>query len=293
MTDSTVSPDLPADTRLGRTALRVDDLEAMIDFYRTVVGLELFDRRADGATLGVDNTPLLELDRDSDAPPRERNQAGLFHNAFLVPSRTALGAALERVQDHWRLDGASDHRVSEALYLSDPEGNGIEIYRDRPRDQWPRTADGGVEMPTLPLDLDDVASASDGAPVAPEGTTLGHVHLEVTSIAETRRFYVETLGFDVQMDVGSALFVSAGGYHHHFGLNAWNGRSAPAGGRGLAWVEIVVPGGDALDRFRERLEGAEIDASDVDPGDPDNGQSAIHVVDPNGIPLRVRVDPSC
>jgi len=298
MTDTATSASLPAGTRLGRTALRVTDLDPMIDFYRSVVGLAVLDRSDDDATLGVDDVPLLFLREDADAPNRQREQAGLFHNAFLLPSRTALGAALERIRDRWSLDGASDHRVSEALYLSDPEGNGVEIYRDRPRDAWPRAPDGGVEMATLPLDLDDVAAESDGATAAPDGTVLGHVHLEVTSVPTAREFYVETLGFDDQMDVGSALFVSAGGYHHHLGLNTWNGRSAPAGGRGLDWIEIVLPNANAVKTVTNRLSTAGVDVTDRDVTDragdspvdldSDGPTAGIKFTDPNGIEIRLR-----
>jgi catechol 2,3-dioxygenase len=208
------------------------------------------------------------------------SQAGLFHTAFRVPSRAALGAALDRVRDRWALDGASDHRVSEALYLTDPEGNGVEIYRDRPRERWPRTDDGGVQMTTLPLDLEDVATESDGASDAPAGTTLGHVHLEVTSIAAAREFYADALGFDVKMDAGSALFLAAGDYHHHVGVNTWNGRSDPAGGRGLAWFEIVVPDGAATDAVRGRLSATEVECRDRDRG--------VEFADPDGIGIRLR-----
>ena len=276
MTDDTSA--LPARTRIGRTALRVADLDEVAAFYRDVVGLELQTRTDATATLGAGDTPLLELERDADAAPRG-NRAGLFHTAFRVPSRTALGAALQRIREGWRLDGASDHNVSEALYLSDPEGNGVEIYRDRDRDRWPHAPDGSVQMDTLPLDLGDVLEASDGAADAPSETTLGHIHLEVTDIGAASAFYVDTLGFDVRMDVGSALFISAGGYHHHVGVNTWNGRSDPAGGRGLAWFEIVVPDTAAMAAVRDRL------ATDVAITARDDG---IEVADPDGIAVRIR-----
>ena len=282
MTDTAETVSLPPETRFGRTALRVHDLDVMVDFYRTVVGLGVLERTETTATLGVDGTPLLVLRRDENAAPRGREQAGLFHNAFRLPSRAALGAALERIDEHWTLDGASDHDVSEALYLSDPEGNGVELYRDRPREEWPRTADGGVEMATRPLDLDGVAGESDGGSTAPEGTTLGHVHLEVTSVPTARDFYVETLGFDVRMDAGAALFVAAGGYHHHLGLNAWNGRSAPAGGRGLAWFEMLVPSDAAVRAVRERLADADVAVAERETG--------IEFEAPDGITVRLRAE---
>lgn len=280
MTRTSDAASLPDATRLARTALRVSDLDETIEFYRTVVGLSTLDRRDATATLGVDGTALLELERDENASPRTPERAGLFHNAFRVPSRAALGAALDRIRERWTLDGASDHRVSEALYLSDPEDNGVEIYWDRPRDRWPRTDDGGVRMPTLPLDTDDLVAQSDGAADAPPGTTLGHVHLEVTSISAARRFYVDGMGFDVTMDAGAALFLAAGGYHHHVGLNAWNGRSEPAAGRGLAWFEVVVPDRAAVEAVRRRLADAGVDVTDRDRG--------VEFADPDGIGIRLR-----
>jgi catechol 2,3-dioxygenase len=280
---------LPDATRLGRVALSVKDLGETIDFYRDVVGLAVIARRDAAATLGVDGTPLLELRRDDDAAARTAEQAGLFHSAFRVPSRAALGAALERIREGWTLEGASDHRVSEALYLTDPEGNGVEVYRDRPRERWPRTDDGGVRMATLPLDLDDVASESDGATDAPAGTTLGHVHLEATSIASAREFYVDALGLDVMMDAGSALFLAAGRYHHHVGVNTWNGRSEPASGRGLAWFEVVVPDADAVESARRRLSAAGVDVVERDSAATGHG-SAIEFADPDGIGIRLRAE---
>ena len=279
MTDDT--PTLPAATQIGRAALRVTDLDRQVAFYRDVVGLELQARTDATATLGAGGTPLLELERDTDAGSRG-NRAGLFHTAFRVPSRTALGAALERTRDGWRLNGASDHNVSEALYLSDPAGNGVEIYWDRDRDRWPHAPDGSVRMDTLPLDLDDILEASDSAADAPPGTTLGHVHLEATDIGPARTFYVDTLGFDVRMDAGSALFLAAGGYHHHVGVNTWNRRSDPAGGHGLAWFEVVVPNDRAVAAVRERLAAADIAGTER--------ESGIAVTDPDGIRLRIRAE---
>lgn len=274
-----MAPTLPVATRIGRTALRVTDLDEVAAFYRDVVGLEIRNRTDTAATLGAGDAPLLELERDADAAPRG-NRAGLFHTAFRVPSRTALGAALERIREEWRLDGASDHNVSEALYLSDPEGNGVEIYRDRDRASWPHAADGSVQMETFPLDLGAVAAESDGAADAPAETTVGHVHLEATGIEPARNFYVDTLEFDVRMDAGSGLFLAAGDYHHHLGVNTWNGRSDPAGGRGLAWFEVVVPDDATLAAVRDRLTAADVAVAE-------RGDS-IEVADPDGIVVRVR-----
>lgn len=271
---------LPAATRVGRVALRANDLDRLAEFYRDVVGLAVLERDGERATLGVDE-PLLELLADPDAPDRTREETGLFHAAFRVPSREALGDALGRIRGRWHLDGASDHLVSEALYLADPEGNGIELYRDRPRERWPIGEDGRVGMETRPLDTDAIGDLGCGRGPAPEGTTMGHVHLEVSSLPAAHAFYVDALGLGVRHEWSdAALFVAAGDYHHHVGLNTWNGRTRPAEGRGLAWFELLVPSDGALEATRKRLtaHGVEVAAE----GD------ALAVADPDGIGLRLR-----
>ncbi len=195
-----------------------------------------------------DGTPLVTLIGDPDAPLRPPRTTGLFHLALLVPSRADLARSLNRVvgSGH-RFSGASDHLVSEALYLDDPEGNGIEIYRDRPREEW-ALAGEEIEMATLPLDVEGVlASVEDGdaGDGMASGTRIGHVHLQVGSILEAEVFYVDGIGFDVTVRrYPGALFISAGGYHHHVGLNTWAGRDAPpppAGARGLRSWTLIVP----------------------------------------------------
>ncbi|MFA1611594.1 VOC family protein [Halobellus rubicundus] len=282
MTADAPDTPLPDETRLGRVALRVEDLDEMTAFYRRVVGLDVLERSDAAATLGAGDDPVLRLVRDAAAAPRDRSQAGLFHSAFRVPSRTALGAALERVRERWTLSGASDHDVSEALYLSDPEDNGVEIYRDRPREAWPRSADGTAEMGTYPLDLESLAEASDGAADAPTGTDLGHVHLEATSLPDARSFYVDALGFGVQVEDRGALFLAAGDYHHHVGVNTWNRRTSPAGGRGLSWFEIVVPDTETLVAVRDRLADAGVESREIDRG--------IEVRDPDDVAVRLRAE---
>ena len=222
-------------------------------------------RATDGVVaLGVDGRPLVELVADPDAPARPPHTTGLFHLAILVPTRADLARALRRLAaTGWRLSGASDHLVSEALYLSDPEGNGIELYRDRPRDEWP-IADGALRMDTLPLDLgsllseDDGGSSDDGMPA---GTVLGHVHLQVAELDPAETFWVDALGLDVTVrGYPGALFTSAGGYHHHVGLNTWAGVGAarpPAGSRGLVRFELVVPDADALEAAGNRVAAVE------------------------------------
>jgi catechol 2,3-dioxygenase len=213
---------LPPKTRIGRTALRVSDLDEMAEFYREAVGLSVLSHSETTAILGVEKTPLLVLEGNEDALARDRSGAGLYHTAFKVPSRGALGDALTRIRDRWQLGGASDHGVSEALYLTDPEGNGVEIYRDFPREEWPVADDGKVQIGTYPIDLEPVEAAATGEPGVPVGTDVGHVHLEVTSLETFSDFYIDTLGFDVQTALPDASFVSAGGYHHHIGANTWH-----------------------------------------------------------------------
>jgi catechol 2,3-dioxygenase len=271
---------LPGETAVGRVALTVTDLARAVEFYRSVVGLAVISEREGQAVLGAGDRPLLVLDHDPDAPERPREAAGLFHTAFRVPDRAALADALARVESESDLAGASDHRVSEALYLWDPEGNGVEIYCDRPREEWP-IADGRVQMDTLGLDLDDLRTEASGADSVPADTDIGHVHLEVTSLEAARTFYVDRVGLDVRQELNGALFAAAGEYHHHVGLNRWNGRSEPASGRGLAWVELLVPDDETLTAVRERLAGAGIGVRDTDDG--------IAVTDPDGIGVHFAV----
>lgn len=272
---------LPATTHVGRVALVVNDLEVMVQFYEDVVGLTTMTRDAAAATLGAGGDELLVLDAHREVSERGPDQTGLFHTSFRVPTRKALGDALARVRTHAHLSGASDHLVSEALYLSDPEDNGVEIYCDRPRTEWPTTDDERVEMDTLPLDLDALQAAGTGADTAPDGTDVGHVHLEATDLDAAREYYVDTLGLGVRQRMGdSALFVAAGDYHHHVGLNTWNGRSESASGRGLDWFELVLPDDEALDAVRSRLQDGELGVEQT--------EDAFALTDPDGIGVRVR-----
>jgi len=271
---------LPAETRAGRVALTVGDVREVTEFYDAVVGLAVHDRDSERAVLGDGETPLLELYEDGSAPGRPQSAAGLFHTAFRVPSRAALGDALERLDSRWQLSGASDHLVSEALYCQDPEGNGVEIYRDRPRSAWEETPDGAVRMATESLDTTGVRQAATGDDAVPSGTDVGHVHLEVTDLDEARAFYADALGMRVRTTDDGAVFLAADGYHHHVGANVWNGRSARADGRGLDWFELRLPTDEAVVAARGRLDraGYAVDVTDA----------GTRVTDPDGIDLRLR-----
>jgi len=235
--------------RIGGVALAVHEPERVEAFYREVVGLAVVERAADVVRLGAGGVGFLDLLRRPDALPDDPASAGLFHTAFLLPSRADLGRWLAHSGAlRQPLDGAADHLVSEAAYLSDPEGNGVEVYADRPRAQWPWSGgpEGGrVEMVNRPLDAEGLLREGGGATWtgAPEGTRIGHVHLRVGDTAEARRFYGDVLGMDVTAAWPGAVFLSTGGYHHHLAANTW--RSAGAGPRdprraGLAWVTLEV-----------------------------------------------------
>jgi catechol 2,3-dioxygenase len=261
-------------TRIGSVHLTVADLAAQQSFYERAIGLRELGRDGHTVRLGPEGGPVvLELTGDPDAPRRPHGSTGLYHLAILVPGRADLAQALRRVVDSgWRFTGASDHLVSEALYLNDPEGNGIEIYRDRPREEWPRDDEGVIQMATLPLDVDGVLGEVDGSQPAPAempaGTQIGHVHLQVANIPAAEAFYNGALGFDVMVRTyPGALFVAAGGYHHHIGLNTWEsagGSPPPQGSTGLRSFELVLPSREEADRVAEqaRAAGADVSASD-------------------------------
>jgi catechol 2,3-dioxygenase len=282
--DSSIDPA----TEMGAVRLTVADPEGVRDFYRDAIGLA--DLGSDGSAirLGTEH-PIVELVGDPDAPPRPRHSTGLFHLAILVPSRADLARSLQRLADAgWRLTGASDHLVSEALYLNDPEGNGIEIYRDRPRAEWP-TQNGQIQMSTLPLDLDGVIGElrrEDQDRPAPPATRIGHVHLNVSDLEAAEAFYSGALGFDVTVrGYPGALFVSAGGYHHHLGLNTWAGEGAPpppAGSRGLREFEVVLPNEWALEELERRL---------VSTGtEYERDEDVLHLTDPSGNRIALAAD---
>jgi catechol 2,3-dioxygenase len=228
---------LPADAQIGHVSLTVRDLQRSLLFYRDVLGFEEAGSPNEGAAstavaLGPKaGRTLIELHERTDAVAKPRRSSGLFHFAILVPSRAALGRSLRRLTaKQWPMSGAADHLVSEALYLDDPDGLGIEIYCDRPRDTW-RVANGELAMATDPLDL-EALYAEPGAETPWNGleaeTIMGHVHLHVPHLDTAEAFYCGRIGFDpVVRRYPGALFVSAGGYHHHLGLNTWAGIGAP------------------------------------------------------------------
>ncbi len=290
----TLPPIDPA-LHIASVHLAVSDLPRSIDFYERILGLPLISRDDEYALLGPDGERFLlrlaRIDQPTSAP---RGSTGLFHFAVLYPTRRSLAESVLRIAHHrWPLDGASDHGVSEAIYLSDPDGLGIELYADRPREQWSRPSGGkGVNMVTLPLDLDDlIAQAPDGpTPAAPVETVVGHIHLKVADVARSLAFYRDALGFDEQARLPpgaadpSAAFLSAGGYHHHVGLNSWHsqgGASPPGSAPGVRLVEFALSGPEALGA----LECRGTQAPGISTAEERGAGGGLMLSDPDGIPL--------
>ncbi|WP_267422477.1 VOC family protein [Methylobacterium sp. GC_Met_2] len=273
--------------RIGAATVVVRDLDGLTRFYRDILGLRILSE-ADGAMqLGTGDTTLLVLRHDPNARPRQPREAGLFHTAFLLPGRGDLGAWLLHAEEHGiALTGGADHSVSEAVYLDDPEGNGIEIYVDRPASAWPRASDGSVAMRNERLDHAGlVGAATRPWSEMPAAGCVGHVHLQVGDLDVAERFYTRLLGFDVMCRYPGALFLGAGGYHHQLAGNVWNSRGTPMrseGTTGLAEVTLLTDERTlASARVRCREVGVTVSAD----GD------AVVVRDPWGTHLRLKPRP--
>ena len=237
---------LPKATRVGGVQLQVSDLARSLAYYRDVIGLRIIEVSADTARLGAPESAesLVTLHAvPGTRPVRRRGAFGLFHFAILLPDREALGRFVAHLVSKGVYPGMADHRVSEAIYLSDPDGLGIEVYADRPRSTW-RYTDGQLVMTTDPLDVDDLVNAATGQVWAgvPAGTTMGHVHLHVGDLDQAAAFYQRGVGFDITVwNYPGALFFAAGGYHHHLGTNVWAPGPGPTADQAklLEWTTIV------------------------------------------------------
>jgi catechol 2,3-dioxygenase len=275
-------------TNLGPVSLRVRDLSRSVEFYTRDLGFGLLALTAPVARLGAGDDHLLTLHEDDQARHLGRT-TGLYHFAVLVPSRLELARSLQQLgASKTPLQGFADHLVSEAIYLADPDGNGIEIYRDRPRDQWPRQ-DGQLLMATDPLDVNGLLAELAGRQatwngLAP-GTTIGHIHLQVADLKATMSFYQQVLGFELILRYGpSAAFLAAGGYHHHVGLNTWAGIGlppAPSDAAGLMWFTINLPDQATFQAVSGRLAASAMPGEQTDHG--------LLIRDPAGIGIMLRV----
>jgi catechol 2,3-dioxygenase len=259
-------------TTVGKVTLGVADLEMMTNYYQQVIGLTRLERTSTVVELGLTATALVRLEARPGGK-RYPGATGLYHLALRLPSRQDLGLWLKHfiTTQNRMIDGAGDHLVSEALYLSDPEGNGIEIYRDRPRDTW-EYDQNGLKMATLAVDLPAVVAAAPNTPFRglPAGTTMGHIHLQVADVERSLNFYCNVLGFDLVGAMPTAGFVSVGGYHHHLGMNIWHSRGGsppPAGSLGLISYQLVLPSVAARERLLSRLDsqGYPLEQSEAGP----------------------------
>ena len=250
-------------TTVGAVTLAVADLTKMTSYYQHVIGLELLESGNSWATLGLGSDPIVRLEHRPDGRQHKR-AAGLFHLAILLPNRPALGQWLNHYINTTgtMIGGAGDHLVSEALYLDDPEGNGIEIYADRPRESW-SYQNGQLQMATLAVDIPDLIAKADPTPFdgLPAGTTLGHVHLQVSDEKAAEAFFVQKLGIEHTTNYPGATFLAAGGYHHHIGANSWNSRGQgqpPAGSLGLVNFSLRLPHADARADLLDHLTNSDV-----------------------------------
>ncbi len=258
---TTLAPVLPANLTLGAVHLDVADLTRAVAWYERSLGLVTHEHGETLAMLGDGRTTTLLLHEDKQAT-KPRRTSGLYHYALLYPSREELARAVQRlVETRTPVEGASDHETHEAIYLADADGNGIELAADRPRAEWPESLGyaGGPKALDFPSLMSTIAGEAPTSVVG-EGLRTGHLHLHVGDIDEALAFYRDTIGFEIQANLGSAAFVSAGGYHHHLGFNVWNGKGAPAPpphSTGLhAWT-VVLDEPD-LQELRKRLAGHEL-----------------------------------
>jgi catechol 2,3-dioxygenase len=253
---------LPDGFQFGPAALRVSDADRALDFYVNKIGLELRSRTDAGAMLGTREADLLRLDIKPGIKPRDYKETGLYHVAILLPDRASLGAAIARLASNNVKLGAADHLVSEAIYIWDPDNNGIEIYRDRPRDEWTWTGDQ-VQMKNSPLDFEGLLAEPDVETLAAQpmknGTRVGHIHLEVDDVAKAKKFYADVVGFAPTSTFPGAQFLGAGGYHHHLAANIWESRNGPPPSpdtAGLSLMTFELPDVASIQALKARLDAA-------------------------------------
>lgn len=275
-------------TFVGQVNLKVADINRSISFYQQVIGFQILEQSKRKAVLTANGkTPLLSIEQPDNVIPKQPRTTGLYHFALLLPTRSDLARIIEHFSKNgYPLQGASDHLVSEALYLADPDGNGIEIYFDRPSSNWD-WSNGEVMMTTERLDIESILAESNGEQWIglPSDTLMGHIHLHVADLQKTEDFYCKGLGFDLVNRYGQqALFISTGGYHHHIGLNTWNGVGAPAPSEnsvGLISFSLVFPSEEARKITLEHLN--QIGAIII------HESSAYFTIDPSGNRIQLSI----
>jgi catechol 2,3-dioxygenase len=271
--------------------IKVSDLSRALTFYQGIIGFQVLERSERSATLTANGrTPLLVIEQPVPVIAKQPRTTGLYHFALLLPSRADLGRFLNHLlQSGYPLQGASDHLVSEAIYFADPDGNGVEVYADRPSSSWD-WSNGEVKMSTEPIHAENLLAEGKDEPwtALPPETILGHIHLHVANLFEAETFYIEGLGFNVVARLGNqALFISTGNYHHHIGLNTWNGVGAPTPPEhsvGLKWFSLTYPSEEVRAKTVNRLEtiGFQVERK--------HGEE--WVIDPSGNHIRLLVDAS-
>ncbi|MBM3529613.1 MAG: VOC family protein [Alphaproteobacteria bacterium] len=272
--------------RIGAVGLIARDLELLTNYYTQLLKLTVMERTGRFVRLGTGGVMLLELEHRPDARPDDPSEAGLYHTAFLMPTRADLARWILHVaKARVPITGASDHDVSEAIYLDDPEGNGIEVYSDRQADQWRREGKT-IFQKTDPLDIDAIIREVDPTtaayPAAPEGLRVGHIHLRVGDTAEAERFYCGGLGMEVTRQRTGATFISSGGYHHHVGANVWHSHGARKRDNnraGLAWFSVEAENAAMFDATRSAIAATGAPVGAIDGG--------IETADPWGTRMRL------
>jgi catechol 2,3-dioxygenase len=278
----------PPSAYVSQLTLKVSNLQQSLHFYEQILGLKVIEQQGNQAKLGVhpNGNVLLSLLQPDEVTPLQPRTTGLYHFAILLPTRAALAQITHHLAKSGLQLGASDHLVSEALYLSDPDGNGIEIYRDRPSEDW-NWDRNQVKMSVDPLDFDDLLNSAPDEPWSgmPEGTIIGHIHLHVADIAQSERFYCEGLHFDVTCRYGTqAMFLSTSDYHHHIAANTWQGVGAPrpsASSAGLAHFTIVYPDEQTRESVLVDLKKLDADVIEIEDG--------YQTIDPAGNVIQIAV----
>lgn len=273
-------------TYVGEVQLHVTRLKESLSFYQDIIGFSVLEKSNRKAVLTADGiTPLLTIEQPENVVSKQMGRTGLYHFAILLPSRKDLASFLKHCVQYNIPFGSADHAVSEALYLSDPDGNGIEVYHDRPSTEWNWVHDQ-VTMVTESLDINGIlAETSDHWTKLPKETIIGHIHLHVANLQEAKKFYVDGLGLSIVSQYPGALFMAAGNYHHHIAINSWNGEGIPAPDQhsaGLGWFSFIMPDNQAIERAKKCLVELKVPINSRD--------DYLEVADPSGNTIHLKTE---